>query len=151
MNRRPIDYDALLASVLRQNALILFDLSGAAKPLDCSRHLDAVQNVARKPRATHLQLVVDLWASWEMHLERSSYSLPHIGAVHIEARWMRWGRGSPPCVLMMNDDFRSKEEVSIPCPVSLEWKAVAALGPLRWTESRVKGVGTCYRAYRQCT
>lgn len=148
MTARSVRYEVLLASVLRENALTLFDPHGAEQPLDYARHLDRRLEVDGPiSRETHLQLLMDLWASWEVHLERSNYTLPHLGAVHVEANWISGGVGGPPCVLLMNQAFFSDDEVEIPCPCPVEWKATAALGPLRWTKLEVEGTGTCYRAY----
>ncbi len=150
MNIKSAQYEPLLASVLEQNALILFDFGGAEVPLDYARHIDAMLGPSGAvTREIHLQLLIDLWASWELHLKRSAYSLPHLGAVHVEASWIVSGHGGPPCVLLMNSLFGTEGEVEVPSPLAIQWKAEAVLGALQWTTLDVPEVGTCYRAYRR--
>lgn len=150
MNIKSPRYDPLLASVLEQNALILFDFGGEELPLDYARHIDTMlRPLGAISRETHLQLLIDLWASWEIHLEQSAYSLPHLGAVHVEASWIVSGRGGPPCVLLMNSLFGSEGEVEVPSPLAIQWKAEAVLGAVQWTRLDVQDVGICYRAYRR--
>jgi hypothetical protein len=129
------DYDGLLTMTLRRNQLTLFSLEGSALPLGYERHVadfgDDFQWRSEEERIQYsLQLAVDVLASWEIHIRKSSYSLPHFGAIHMEDDWLTGIGRSTPCVVMRNAGFIDPAETPAPPPVDVSWKSGRLLGPL---------------------
>jgi hypothetical protein len=131
------DYDHLLLLALRRNQVTLFSLQGEDLPLDYERHVadeiaveDFVWRSEHERIEYSLQLAIDVWASWEIHIEKSSYSRPHFGGVHVDQRWLDGSGESAPCIVMRNYTFMQPEETPAEAPVHVVWKSEQVLGPL---------------------
>ncbi len=146
-------YDNLLEMTLRKNQLTLFDLDGKEKRLDyqyhVSEHVRRPKGVSAKMwRVIALQLTVDIWASWEIHLKNSTYSLPHFGGVHVEERWLQYNGNSPPCIILFNQPIFEEGEKPMELPVQINWKCEQTLGPLDIRSFVFNVEGANVRAWR---
>lgn len=120
------DYTALLAMVLRENQPTVFELDGSESHLLLQRHLDDyVRRVSwasgESARQLELQLCIDVWASWEVLLAKSSYSLPYYAGILVDDAWWRSGIGSPPCILLSNSQFEFVVAPLEHSPMAFTW------------------------------
>ena len=148
------NYEHLLEMTLRENQLTLFDLNGKERQLDYQRHVaDYVKRLDGLPKgqkiAVVLQLTLDVWASWEIHIKKSSYSLPHYGGIHIEDSWLKSGRGTPPCIILSNRPLLVQEKETLEeLPQQINWKCDQVLGPITIRLLAYTSRGRRYRAWR---
>jgi hypothetical protein len=128
------DYNDILNYALRINQITLFSLQGEELPLGYERHVATFSEYfiwrSETERINYsLQLAIDVWASWEIHMKKSNYSLPYFGGVHLEEEWLS-GHGGPPCILMSNESIKQNDEKPNRSPIEIEWKSQKILGPL---------------------
>jgi hypothetical protein len=123
----------MLDGVLRSNALILFNLDGSERHLDFERHLDLEHRTPRVSNRVEARLALDLLASWELHILRSSYKSRYFGAVQLTERWLRHQDGSPPVVILKNVDFRDPSEKPARLSVLATWPRPPLLKALAYT------------------
>jgi hypothetical protein len=146
-------YERVFAQMIRENQVTLFRLDGAESRLDCERHVDSYcDEIADRGtdewRRAVVQLTVDLWASWEVQMLRSGYSKYHMGAVHVEERWLSGESDSAPCAILMNADIHPPDEWTVErAPISMKWRAAGVLGGICWREFVLSGLGRCFRLY----
>jgi hypothetical protein len=145
-------YQRAFEMALRGNQLTLFNLNGTDRLLNLERHVDEYVREfrvggLRTLESSVLQLTLDLWASWEVHIRQSAYKTQHFGAVHAEHRWFTKHEGAPPCALLSNSTLALRNERPGVCPVSYEWRAQEMLGPIRCRTFNLADVGICYRFY----
>jgi hypothetical protein len=137
--------------MLRENQVTLFDLAGTEVPLDLQRHVDEYADPADDSselwKSTVIQLSIDLWASWMVHLKKSHYERPYHGAVHVEKRWVEGLGGAPPCVILSNDRLDSADERPSTFPQPFSWKGDSVLGSVECKSFDLEGCGTCFRLY----
>ena len=120
------DYESLLAMTLRDNQLTLFQLDGSECRVSLQRHLnDYINRVSwgssEEMRQLEVQLCIDVWTSWLIHLAKSEYHLPYYSGVTISEAWWTTGTGSPPCILLSNEDFEFVVETVDVLPIVFEW------------------------------
>ncbi len=130
------DYDHLLAFVLGYNQLTLFGLDGSDKTLDrathAADHFDEyfVWGSEQERFEYTLQLTIDVWASWEIHLRKSSYALPYFGCVEVQDAWLAHTSNTPPCIIMANQLWVGTDETPALSPFPFAWKSEHVLGPV---------------------
>jgi hypothetical protein len=138
-------YRSHLSQVLRSNSLLLFDLDGTAMSLNYERHVSPDDFDEPVSIADCIQLTIDLWLSWEIHLAKSRYERPHFGAVHVEERWMTSLNGAPPCVILANERFWGDDEQGMIFPLVFQWRGERLLGGVVCRELQLEDVGRCFR------
>lgn len=147
-------YDKLLRAVLAENRIRLFDLKGKDLPLDYQRHVldssnDPAWRSTKQRQLWTIQLALDVWADWEIHIRKSSYKRAYFGGVHVEDLWIqRDGRGSSPCVLMMNQDIRIPGERLTTFPLAFQFKSQDILGPVTVYATEFRSEGRLVKAWR---
>ncbi len=129
-------YCRLLLRTLYNNGIMLFDMKGNDVTLDYERHVfelydeNHVEDLKELKWHFGIQLALDLWACWEVHILKSSYSRTHQGCVHIDESWMeRQDNASPPLVVLRNDNIRCSNELEASFPLNVSFQASNLLGP----------------------
>jgi hypothetical protein len=141
-----VAYERTLESLLRENALILFGLGGEERTLDCERHIDGRHRGVRLSRHTRLQLALDMWASFEVHLLRSNYRSSYWGCVHVELKWLRTGRGAPPCIILKSGPSpHFSKSMTVEKTPRVEWRGGKVLGQLLVEYLKLEEAGDCIR------
>ena len=119
----------LVATVLQENQLQLFDADGSDRHLDMNRHLDTyVPGRSQRARTALLQATVDLLGSWVLHLTKSSYQRPWFAGVILSPRWFLDGTAEPPAVLLRNDPTPSGKLHKLDMDLGFVWRYEQSLG-----------------------
>lgn len=139
------EYLSWLEGVLRCNALVLFDLDGTQRNLAYERHITDDPEFAELSRSTILQLTIDLWASWLMHLRQSTYQEQVWSCVHVEMEWLAGRVGSPPCVMLHSGLVDATAGIRVEVPPGIIWKSAESLGPIQAMRFTLEDAGECLR------
>lgn len=97
----------ILDEMLRENAILLFDMTGKEVDISHSRHVDGyVPKSFRQSAPTReivrleLTLAIHLWMDWEILIRKTGYSKPRYSCLCIDMDWIESGAGTPPCVVI---------------------------------------------------
>jgi hypothetical protein len=145
-------YRRAVEMMLRENQVTLFAADGSPRSLDLQRHVHNYAATigdcsADETMRAIIQLSIDLWSSWEVHLVKSEYGHPHYSGVHFEDRWISRRKGAPPCVILSNEDIRAPGEQKTAFPFEFTWASEQVLGEVSCWSFELEDVGVCYRLY----
>lgn len=152
-----LKYKRILRSVLRENQVTLYDLDGRSVSLELSRHVCVPDGVrCDEPRLSQgedtrrlvLQLSVDLWTSWCVHLTRSAYEREWFSELHLELRWAADGEGAPPAILLSNRSLSVAPRKDAEVPAWLSTSGNGLLGEVEAYAFDLPSVGRCLRLVR---